>query len=169
MPSLPQPILTTQSLLCIQNRMSNMIFSQMPLQEYFDMLGLDGTLVQVGIPEEPIPVSAWALVPARRRLAGSLIGSPKEIEELFQLAADKHIIPWVEKRPMSDANQAIVDMEAGKPRFRYVLVNHFDDAKETEVQEPEKEAEEEKTTEEPEEKPEEKSEEKDDDKVKDEE
>ncbi|RSL85748.1 hypothetical protein CEP52_016044 [Fusarium oligoseptatum] len=142
---------------------------KMPLQEYFDMLGLDGTLVQVGIPEEPIPVSAWALVPARRRLAGSLIGSPKEIEELFQLAADKHIIPWVEKRPMSDANQAIVDMEAGKPRFRYVLVNQFDDPKETEVQGPEKEAEAEEKTEMPEEKPEEKSEEKDDDKVKDEE
>lgn len=141
----------------------------MPLQEYFDMLGLDGTLVQVGIPEEPIPVSAWALVPARRRLAGSLIGSPKEIEELFQLAADKHIVPWVEKRPMSDANQAIVDMEDGKPRFRYVLVNQFDDARETEVQEPEKEAEAEEKTKEPEEKPEEKSEEKDDDKVKDEE
>ncbi|KAF5013106.1 hypothetical protein FDECE_876 [Fusarium decemcellulare] len=100
---------------------------KMPLQEYFDMLALDGTLVQVGIPEEPIPVSAWALVPARRRLAGSLIGSPKEIEELFQLAADKQIIPWVEKRPMSDANNAIVDMEAGLPRFRYVLVNQFDD------------------------------------------
>lgn len=128
------------------------------------MLGLDGTLVQVGIPEEPIPVSAWALVPARRRLAGSLIGSPKEIEELFQLAADKHIIPWVEKRPMSDANQAIVDMEAGKPRFRYVLVNQFDDAKETVVQEPENEAEAENTEE-----PEEKQEERDDDKVKDEE
>ncbi|KAM5343112.1 hypothetical protein ACJ41O_014078 [Fusarium nematophilum] len=105
---------------------------KMPLQEYFDMLTLDGTLVQVGIPEEPIPVSAWALVPARRRLAGSLIGSPKEIEELFQLAADKHITPWVEKRPMSDANQAIVDMEAGKPRFRYVLVNEFDDDDATE-------------------------------------
>lgn len=144
--------------------MVNMTVSQMPLQEYFDMLGLDGTLVQVGIPEEPIPVSAWALVPARRRLAGSLIGSPKEIEELFQLAADKHIIPWVEKRPMSDANQAIVDMEAGKPRFRYVLVNQFDDAKETVVQEPENEAEAENTEE-----PEEKQEERDDDKVKDEE
>ncbi|KAH7133373.1 chaperonin 10-like protein [Dactylonectria estremocensis] len=96
---------------------------KMPLQEYFDMLALNGTLVQVGIPEEPIPLSAWALVPQRRRLVGSLVGSPKEIEELFQLAADKQIVPWVEMRPMTEANQAIVDMEAGKPRFRYVLVN----------------------------------------------
>ncbi|KAF7540379.1 hypothetical protein G7Z17_g12218 [Cylindrodendrum hubeiense] len=96
---------------------------KMPLQKYFDLLALNGTLVQVGIPEEPIPLSAWALVPQRRRLVGSLIGSPKEIEDLFQLAADKKIEPWVEMRPMTDANQAIVDMEAGMPRFRYVLVN----------------------------------------------
>lgn len=95
----------------------------MPLQSYFDLLALNGTLVQVGIPEEPIPLSAWALVPRRRRLVGSLIGSPKEIEELFQLAAEKKIEPWVEMRPMVEANQAIIDMEAGKPRFRYVLIN----------------------------------------------
>lgn len=95
----------------------------MPLQEYFDLLALNGTLVLVGIPEEPIPLSAWALVPQRRRLVGSLIGSPKEIEELFQLAAEKQIEPWVEMRPMTEANQAILDMEAGKPRFRYVLTN----------------------------------------------
>lgn len=42
---------------------------------------------------------------------------------MFQLAVDKKIKPWVEKRPMKDANQAIVDMEAGKARFRYVLQN----------------------------------------------
>lgn len=95
----------------------------MPLLEYMGLLGLDGTLVQVGIPEEPIPVSVWGLVPKRRRLVGSLIGSPQEIQELFQLAAEKHIVPWVETRSMSDANQAIIDMEAGKPRFRYVLLN----------------------------------------------
>jgi alcohol dehydrogenase (NADP+) len=46
-----------------------------------------------------------------------------EIRDMLQLAADKQIKPWVEKRPMKDANQAIIDLEAGKPRFRYVLVN----------------------------------------------
>ena len=95
------------------------------------LLGLDGTMVQVGLPEEPIPVDVWALVGARRRFAGSLIGSPSEIHELFELAAEKHIVPWVETRSMNDANQAIVDMEAGKPRFRYVLVNEVREPSET--------------------------------------
>ena len=48
---------------------------------------------------------------------------PAEIEEMLQLAADQNIKPWVEERPMSEGNQAVVDLEAGKPRFRYVLVN----------------------------------------------
>lgn len=42
---------------------------------------------------------------------------------MLQLAVDKNIKPWVETRPLKDANQAIVDLEAGKPRYRYVLVN----------------------------------------------
>ncbi|POR37696.1 NADP-dependent alcohol dehydrogenase 6 [Tolypocladium paradoxum] len=97
--------------------------TKMPFNEYLNLLDLDGTLVQVGAPEGPVPLSPFAIIPARRRVAGSAIGSPKEIRDMFQLAADKHIRPWIEKRPMRDANAAMLDMAAGKPRFRYVLVN----------------------------------------------
>lgn len=52
-----------------------------------------------------------------------MIGSRSEIKRMLRLAADKQIKPWVETRPMSEANQAMVDMREGKARFRYVLVN----------------------------------------------
>lgn len=42
---------------------------------------------------------------------------------MLQLAADKKIKAWIEERPLKEANQAILDMEAGKARYRYVLVN----------------------------------------------
>lgn len=42
---------------------------------------------------------------------------------MLQLAADKKLKPWVEERPMKEANQAIIDMDKGKARYRYVLVN----------------------------------------------
>lgn len=47
---------------------------------------------------------------------------------MLKLAVDKKIKPWIEKRSMEDANQAIVDVEQGKARYRYVLVNekHID-------------------------------------------
>lgn len=93
------------------------------MSDYLNSLGLDGTLVQVGAPEEPVPLRIFNILPGRRSIAGSIIGSPKEIRDMFQLAVDKKIKPWVEKRPMKDANQAIVDMTAGKARFRYVLQN----------------------------------------------
>lgn len=80
-------------------------------------------MVQVGAPDEPIPVNVFSLIPGRKSIAGSAIGSPSEIREMFQLAVDKKLKPWVQVRPMKDANQAMVDMEAGKARFRYVLTN----------------------------------------------
>lgn len=42
---------------------------------------------------------------------------------MLKLAVDKKVKPWVEQRPMKEANQAIVDMKDGKARYRYVLVN----------------------------------------------
>lgn len=42
---------------------------------------------------------------------------------MLDLAVEKKVKPWVQKRPLKDANQAIVDMEAGHARYRYVLVN----------------------------------------------
>ncbi|EGY18799.1 uncharacterized protein VDAG_08959 [Verticillium dahliae VdLs.17] len=97
--------------------------AKMPFAGYIGLLRLDGTLVQVGLPEGELPFRPGVLTGARRRIAGSGIGSPSEIREMLQLAVDKDVKPWVEERPMSDANQALVDFEAGKPRFRYVLTN----------------------------------------------
>lgn len=57
------------------------------------------------------------------KVGGSGIGSPSEIKAMLDLAVEKKVKPWVQKRPLKDANQAIIDMEAGHARYRYVLVN----------------------------------------------
>jgi alcohol dehydrogenase (NADP+) len=67
-------------------------------------------------------VNAFTLIDGGIKIGGSAIGSPREIEEMLQFAVDKKIKPWIEKRPMKDANQAIIDMQAGNARYRYVLV-----------------------------------------------
>jgi alcohol dehydrogenase (NADP+) len=98
----------------------------MPLSAYMDMLKVDGTFVQVGAPDggKLPPISAFQLIGNRIRIGGSNIGSPVEIAEMLQLAVDKKIKPWVQKRPMSEANEAVRDMVAGKARYRYVLCNN---------------------------------------------
>lgn len=97
---------------------------KMPLQDYISLLGFRGTFVQLGLPEDPLPsFAAGALIMKEVKMTGSLVGSPSEIEDMLKLAADKKVKAWIQERPMKDANQAILDFEAGKPRYRFCLVN----------------------------------------------
>lgn len=79
--------------------------------------------MQVGLPDDGI-LNLPAIRLLRQLKAGSsFVGSPNEIREMFSLVEEKGIKPWVEEIPMKDANKAIVDMEQGKARYRYVLRN----------------------------------------------
>jgi D-arabinose 1-dehydrogenase-like Zn-dependent alcohol dehydrogenase len=62
-------------------------------------------------------------------LGASFIASPSDLAEMLQFAGDKGIKPWIQKYPMDKVNQAVVDMHAGKARYRYVLVNEHNGAK----------------------------------------
>ncbi|KAL1835058.1 hypothetical protein VTK73DRAFT_6354 [Phialemonium thermophilum] len=96
------------------------------IADYLALLKRDGTFVQLGNPDDgPLTVPQHLLIMQRLRIAGSVIGSPKEIRDMLQLVVDKNVRPWIEQRPMSEANQTIVDLQDGKPRYRYVLVNDW--------------------------------------------
>lgn len=96
----------------------------MPLAQYFQLLRTHGQFIQVGAPEDKIPAfSAFALIAKGCKMGGSCIGSPEDISGMLKFAAEKNIHPFIQERPMKDANQAVVDMDDGKARYRYVLVN----------------------------------------------
>lgn len=96
----------------------------MPLREYMNLLDAKGIFVQVGAPEDKLPdLLAFDFIMKEKSLSGSLIGPPAQIEEMLQLAVEKNVQPWIVERPMSDANQVVVDMENGLARYRYTLVN----------------------------------------------
>lgn len=96
----------------------------MPLTSYLKLLRVGGKLIQVGLPEGPLPqISANILTGNGIFLGGSGIGSPAEVREMLELAAREKVKPWIEVRDMRDANKAVVDMDMGKARFRYTLVN----------------------------------------------
>lgn len=97
---------------------------KMPLQKYLSLLKFNGTFVQVGAPEDPIPgFNAFALIGKRVKITGSMIGSPNEIKDMLKFFAEKGVRTWNNNVPMKQANQAIKDMDAGKARYRFVLVN----------------------------------------------
>lgn len=96
----------------------------MPLESYLRLLRTGGQFIQVGAPEDKLPpIAAFGLIGKGCKIGGSQIGSPKEIEKMLEFAASKGVKPWVEKRAMRDANRSVVEMEEGKARYRYVLVN----------------------------------------------
>lgn len=96
----------------------------MPLSAYLRLLKTDGVFVQVGAPEQPLPpVMAFSLISKSVKITGSNIGSPEDIRQMLKLAAEKRVLPWIQKRDMKDVNNALADMHAGKARYRYVLMN----------------------------------------------
>lgn len=96
----------------------------MPFRDYLRLLRSNGRFVQVGVPEDALPpMYAFDIIVKGLSVTGSIIGSPEDIRYMLQLAADKGIKPWVEERSMKDANQVVLDMDAGKARYRYTLVN----------------------------------------------
>ncbi|KAH0421158.1 nadp-dependent alcohol dehydrogenase [Colletotrichum camelliae] len=103
--------------------------SDMPLQQYLSLLKWGGSFIQVGSPDGgKLPeISAFTLIMNNIQVGGSNISSVNQIQEMLEFAVKQNVRPWIQTRPMNDANQAIVDMEDGKARYRYVLVNerHF--------------------------------------------
>lgn len=96
----------------------------MPLEKYVQLLRVKGQFIQVGVPEDKLSsIHAFSLISKGLKIGGSAIGPPAQIEEMLQVALKHKIKPWIEQRPMKEANQAVVDMDKGKARYRYVLVN----------------------------------------------
>ncbi|KAI2080948.1 hypothetical protein LOZ36_006342 [Ophidiomyces ophidiicola] len=96
----------------------------MPLSQYLRLLKRNGSFIQVGAPEDPFPsFKVGTMIMKGTVIAGSQLGSPGEIRQMLDLAANKRVLPWVQQRSMSDVNNALEDMDAGKARYRYVLTN----------------------------------------------
>jgi D-arabinose 1-dehydrogenase-like Zn-dependent alcohol dehydrogenase len=95
-----------------------------PFDKYLWTLRPRGHLINIAVPEQPaMPIPIGALLFSGASIGGSAIGGTEQIKHMFQFAADKKLEFMIEKRSMKDANAAVVDMKAGKPRFRYALMN----------------------------------------------
>ncbi|KAL6235716.1 hypothetical protein BDW75DRAFT_239930 [Aspergillus navahoensis] len=97
---------------------------KMPLSGYLRLLKRNGVFVQVGAPEEPLPaLRAFSLIQKGVKVTGSSIGSPEDIRQMLDLAAERGVRPWVQSRPMEEVNLALEEMHEGKARYRFVLEN----------------------------------------------
>jgi len=88
---------------------------------YLNLLKVDGTMVLVGAPEEPVPLNAFALIPGRRTLAGSMIGSIKETQEMLDFCGQHGIVADIETIAIDQINDAYKRMQKSDVRYRFVI------------------------------------------------
>ena len=99
----------------------NTVSEAIDLNPYFELLRLDGTLVNVGAPPEPVPVRIFTLFGNRRSFAGSGIGSIAETQEMLDFCGANGIAPDVELIPASQINEAYERVLRSDVRYRFVI------------------------------------------------
>ncbi len=91
------------------------------LNAYLSLLKLDGTMVLVGAPPAPQPVSVMSLLFPRKQLAGSLIGGIAETQEMLDFCGKHGIACDVEIIRMEQINEAYERMLRSDVKYRFVI------------------------------------------------
>jgi uncharacterized zinc-type alcohol dehydrogenase-like protein len=99
----------------------NTVSAAIDLDAHLKLLALDGTLVNVGAPAEPLSVHAGTMIGARRSFAGSNIGGIAETQEMLDFCAEHGIAPEVEIVTASEVNEAWDRVLASDVRYRFVI------------------------------------------------
>lgn len=95
----------------------------LPWDAVINSLAPRGRLHIVGAVLEPIPVAAFSLIMAQRSISGSPVGSPSTAAKMVEFCTRHQILPTIQSFPMSQANDALDHLRAGKARYRVVLQN----------------------------------------------
>jgi len=84
-------------------------------------LGLQGCLLIVAAPFEPIAIGAIDLLSRDARIQGWSSGTATDSADAMAFAVKHRVRPMIEKFPLSDAGRALQAMLQGTVRFRAVL------------------------------------------------
>ncbi|WP_282759817.1 NAD(P)-dependent alcohol dehydrogenase [Komagataeibacter saccharivorans] len=91
------------------------------INAYLDLLRRDGTLVQVGAPENPLPVSVFSLLMKRCNFSGSLIGGIPETQEMLDFCGEHGITADIEMIRMDEIETAYARMLRSDVKYRFVI------------------------------------------------
>ncbi|OYD71544.1 NAD(P)-dependent alcohol dehydrogenase [Rhodococcus sp. OK302] len=99
----------------------NTVSAHIDISAYLRLLTLDGTLVNVGAPSEPLPVDVFSLILGRRSFAGSAIGGIRETQEMLDFCAEHGIAPETELIAADQINDAYERVLTSDVRYRFVI------------------------------------------------
>ncbi|GAA1579489.1 NAD(P)-dependent alcohol dehydrogenase [Streptomyces globosus] len=91
------------------------------LDRYLGLLKVDGALVNVGAPEEPVSLNLFSVITGRRTLAGSMIGGIAETQEMLDFCAEHGLGAEIEVIAADRVNEAFERVLASDVRYRFVI------------------------------------------------
>ena len=99
----------------------NTVSANLKMGDYLKLLAVDGTLVELGIPEKPMAVPVFPLAGGRRSLSGSMIGGIPETQEMLDFCAEHGVTPEIEVIQPDYINEAYERVLASDVRYRFVI------------------------------------------------
>jgi alcohol dehydrogenase (NADP+) len=88
---------------------------------YLNALKVDGSLVLVGLPSQPIEIGAFNVVNGRKSFSGSNIGGVAETQELIDFCAEHGITADIELVTADQIGEAFHRLEKGDVKYRFVI------------------------------------------------
>jgi uncharacterized zinc-type alcohol dehydrogenase-like protein len=99
----------------------NTVSADHDYENYLRLLGVNGKMIVVGLPERTPTASPFDLITKRRSIVGSMIGGTAETQEMLDYCAEKNITSDVEVIPMSYINEAYERMMKNDVKYRFVI------------------------------------------------
>lgn len=99
----------------------NTVSATLDMDAYMRLLAVDGTLSEVGLPEQPITISGFSLVDNGRSITGSKVGGLAEIQEMLDFCGEHGISADVEVVRADQIDEAHDRVVASDVRYRFVI------------------------------------------------
>jgi alcohol dehydrogenase (NADP+) len=99
----------------------NTVSAVIDVDAYLSLLAIDGALVNVGAPPEPLSVNVFSLILGRRSFAGSAIGGIRETQEMLDFCAAHQLGAEIEVIAADEINEAYERVLASDVRYRFVI------------------------------------------------
>jgi uncharacterized zinc-type alcohol dehydrogenase-like protein len=99
----------------------NTVSAELDINQYLNLLKLDGTLVVIGLPGKPYAVHAGSLLNGRKSIGGSMIGGMPELQEMLDFCGKHSIVSDVEVIKSDYINEAYERTVASDVKYRFVI------------------------------------------------
>ncbi len=103
------------------NMILDAVAAKHDVNPYLKILRVDGTLVLVGLPNEPLEVGAFSLVKGRKSFSGSNIGGIAETQKMLDFCAKHNITAEIELINIQQVNEAFDRLKKGDVHYRFVV------------------------------------------------